>query len=289
MSLDATKAIRLAKFGRIELNRLSDRMGSGQGAIEKDFVISVFALLLSFHKEFSRISSQLVLKGGTAIKKVYFPDEMRFSEDLDFDAVTFQTMVDLMRRTRKLIDQDLGITNITEVRQQFKSEKVLDFQIGYTSILGQPNHITVNMNLSKARRNPNFMEVDVSPYFPNLRPSLKVMSLEEILSEKVRALLQRTQPRDVFDVWFLIKRKKLRIDPALLTYKLRLSYEAAPKNKKSSARRYSANEVIEKMRGISDMAWKRELGGLVLRRSSPQDEVVNDVAIIIRRIGDITL
>lgn len=50
------------------------------GIAEKDYVLSVAVMQLSK----SRYARRFVLKGGTAIRKVYYP-EARFSVDLDFD------------------------------------------------------------------------------------------------------------------------------------------------------------------------------------------------------------
>lgn len=36
--------------------------------------------------------------------------------------------------------------------------------------------------------------------------------LEEILAEKMRSLLQRTEPRDLYDVWRLLNSREIEID-----------------------------------------------------------------------------
>lgn len=50
------------------------------GTIEKDYVLSKTIMALAQLDEFQ---NNLVFKGGTALKKCYFPN-WRFSEDLDF-------------------------------------------------------------------------------------------------------------------------------------------------------------------------------------------------------------
>ena len=49
------------------------------GTVEKDYVITIILALISE----MQASNLMAFKGGTAIKKIYFPDA-RFSEDLDF-------------------------------------------------------------------------------------------------------------------------------------------------------------------------------------------------------------
>jgi hypothetical protein len=52
------------------------------GIVEKDYALTW--LLKGFYLMGSGLDDRLVLKGGTAIRKVYFPQAWRFSEDLDF-------------------------------------------------------------------------------------------------------------------------------------------------------------------------------------------------------------
>jgi uncharacterized protein len=51
-----------------------------QSIVEKDYALSY---LLAAVSATDGLSENLILKGGTALKKLYFP-EYRFSEDLDY-------------------------------------------------------------------------------------------------------------------------------------------------------------------------------------------------------------
>lgn len=62
-----------------EITKLAHQEGVGARVIEKDYVLS---WLLAAIAE-SELRNQLVFKGGTALKRMYYPD-YRFSEDLDF-------------------------------------------------------------------------------------------------------------------------------------------------------------------------------------------------------------
>jgi predicted nucleotidyltransferase component of viral defense system len=53
--------------------------------VEKDYALSW--LLRGFYRVDNSLGDSFVLKGGTAIRKVYFPGTWRFSEDLDFTVV----------------------------------------------------------------------------------------------------------------------------------------------------------------------------------------------------------
>jgi len=67
-------------IGRPEISRLSVAGGVSEGAQEKDYVL---AWLLAARATLG--PSSLVFKGGTALRRCYFPG-YRYSEDLDFSA-----------------------------------------------------------------------------------------------------------------------------------------------------------------------------------------------------------
>ena len=52
------------------------------GVIDKDYALE-WLLHGIYHKD-SRIRDLMILKGGTSIRKIFFPQTWRFSEDLDF-------------------------------------------------------------------------------------------------------------------------------------------------------------------------------------------------------------
>ncbi len=289
MSQDIRKAIRLVKFYRSDLGRYADRLGAGKGAVEKDFLISTFFLLLAYEKQFAPFTETIVFRGGTCIKKAYYPNQTRFSDDLDFTCLTVDEMNSFFRVLEGFGGQDLGVTTITQVRKMYEDSKGLDIRLDYTSLLGQPNHIMFNLSTSTTLRDAKRMRIDVTPYFASLRPVVRVMDIREILAEKLRALLQRVKPRDVFDVWFLIGKKRMRIDHAMLKEKLMRSYEAAPAEKKESAAFYSHTNIISRMKGITEMAWKQELGGLLIRGSPSREKIMVEVSETLKRIGDIKL
>jgi predicted nucleotidyltransferase component of viral defense system len=289
MREDIRKTIRLVKFDRNILRRLADHTGAGRRTVEKDFLISIFFILLSFDKQFAPFLEKIVFRGGTCLKKAYFPNQTRFSEDLDFILPSLGEMNAFHGVLEGLVGEDLGVTAITRAEKTDEYSKGFNIHLGYTSVLGQPDHIMFNLNANKTMMDSEQRRIDVMPYFPSIRPAISVMSIREILAEKVRALLQRAKPRDVFDVWFLTVKKGMRIDHAMLKKKLQRSYEAAPEAKKESALSYSVSDVLERIKGITELAWKQELGGLLLRKSPSRETIVSDVSKILKRVGDVSL
>ncbi|MDZ4063878.1 MAG: nucleotidyl transferase AbiEii/AbiGii toxin family protein, partial [Coriobacteriia bacterium] len=65
-----------------EISQVAHREQMSDRVIEKDYVLT----WLLFGLASSPLRERLAFKGGTALKKIYFPD-YRYSEDLDFTVV----------------------------------------------------------------------------------------------------------------------------------------------------------------------------------------------------------
>ncbi len=289
MNEDIRKAVRLVKFDRDKLTKYASSVDVGKGAVEKDFLISTFLLLLAYDKQFLPFVEKVVFRGGSCIKKAYYPNEARFSEDLDFTSLTSAETRGFLAVLKDLSGDDLGVTAVNQVTVNYENSGGMNIELGYTSVLGQPNHITFDLGTSKTLMKPEERKIEVRPYFESLEPVIRVMDIREVLVEKTRALLQRTRPRDAFDVWFLTKKKGMTIDRKMLEHKLRRNYEAAPKNKKDAAAFYSQNMIIRRINEMTDGTWRGELGGMLHRDYPSREEILNHVSEIVNGIGDIDL
>ena len=63
-----------------QIQRIASQKRIPEDIIEKDYFIELLLFYLSSDYSFRK---KFVFRGGTALKKIYFPD-YRFSEDLDF-------------------------------------------------------------------------------------------------------------------------------------------------------------------------------------------------------------
>ena len=169
--------------------------------IERDYVQN-WILKYSFRID------DMVLKGGTGIRKVYFPD-YRFSDDLDFTLLTDKKGEEIKRELEEAVamsGEESGIPftrdlNVIENENGFKVN--IYFQItqrgaGRTKIkmdITKPENETILLPIKKKRV--------IHPYSDNVNAEIKVYSLEEIIAEKIRSIFQRTRPRDLYDLWYL--------------------------------------------------------------------------------------
>jgi hypothetical protein len=118
--------------------------------------------------------------------------------------------------------RDFGYETVVS-EKKMKSGILLTFQIDGFLYQGTPK--------SKSRVQMDVSRGDVRlgtdlPQFFSLYPDIasfriKVMTPEEIMAEKIRALLTRKKARDAYDIWFLL-RKGVRIDRILTQEKLNL-------------------------------------------------------------------
>ncbi|MBW7870358.1 MAG: nucleotidyl transferase AbiEii/AbiGii toxin family protein [Flavobacteriia bacterium] len=188
---------------------------------EKDYVLGHF---LNCFFNFRENRNLFVFKGGTCLRKCYFPD-YRFSEDLDFTLLDKSYLLDekWIAEITDLCTQGTGIRFhlIRFEKKQFKDvPKGYHFKIAFWG----PNH---NQNTAPPppERWHSKIEIDFSfdeeLFFPiNYLPiqhlysdnekvknqAIPVYNLNEILTEKVRAFYQRNYkaPRDYYDVWYLL-------------------------------------------------------------------------------------
>ena len=191
--------------------------------IEKDYILSwVLAGIAANEK----LQNELIFKGGTALKKCYFGD-YRFSEDLDFTAKEGIVRGDLLE---KEIEKSCEIaTNLVQkfsplelkVERYREKESHPNDQEAF-NIRGKfPWHrqflpkvmveITMNepMQIEPEKRNI------LHGYEEEIFQEVQVYSLEEIIAEKMRAILQhlkkleergwtRSRARDYYDIWRIL-------------------------------------------------------------------------------------
>ena len=186
---------------RNDLLPYKDAIGFNLGQIEKDYVQHLFLMNL-----YRRISDELVFKGGTALQKTYGLN--RFSEDLDFTlskkieiaaiidkVLTGMDILGCEATKKKIKDDDLSIA--FQVRAKGPLYEEVDKSLTY-----------VNIEVSKREEVllPLLMN-SVVPIYKDLPPYLlPMMDPSEIVAEKIRALFTRERSKDLYDLYFLIKK-----------------------------------------------------------------------------------
>jgi len=198
-----------------EISKLAHRLGLGDRTIEKDYVLTWVLFALGA----SPLLDQLACKGGTAIKKVYIPD-YRFSEDLDFTLLDAALANDALQAAvealfpwlKKEVNLTLAIRRV-EVHASGNPTLYLDYVGPLQGDLAS-RFLKVDFSRDEVLEFPLRQESLHAGYSDcqGRSAELMVYSLEEILAEKLRSLLTRTEPRDLYDVHYLLTNQLVDIE-----------------------------------------------------------------------------
>jgi len=189
-----------------EIARLAHHLRVGDRVIEKDYVLSWLLVAIAE----SDLRDDLVFKGGTALKRAYYPD-YRFSEDLDFTLCANRSHDDLVNAFEALfpgLGRRLNLTLTLRSAEQsvFASTTLLANYVGPLRARLGSRHLKVDITRGELLLYPaseRLLRAPYSDYPTNVR--LPTYTLEEILTEKLCALMGRTEPRDLYDVYWLFE------------------------------------------------------------------------------------
>jgi predicted nucleotidyltransferase component of viral defense system len=202
-------------------------------------------LQLLFLKHFynKKQSSRIYFKGGTAIRFIF--GSFRFSEDLDFSAASGKDTL------KELVSDTIKDLKSEGEELRFKKTKTLDDSFGGRLFRELENHsipLTIKLDFS-IREKPIEAETSVvETIFPIVPyPIVSHLSAREILAEKIRAFMTRTQGRDIFDIWFLLS-KNIQMDKNIIDKKMGIY------NK-----HFEIEEFISLLKDFPDKDLKRDL------------------------------
>jgi len=197
-----------------EIQKKATSAGVRDPQVEKDYILSWILKGISQHKELSEL---LVFKGGTVLKKFYF-ENYRFSEDLDFTSkntkIANEQIFEWFDEIFEYIKEEANIP-LKIIDDNEHEDGGINFYIGYVGSLGgQGSNKKVKVDISKSELmlfnpviNISFKEYsDLEPF------KLSCYSLEEVLIEKLRAVMQRMQARDYYDIWFLLEEHGMNVE-----------------------------------------------------------------------------
>ena len=193
-----------------DLRRLAKKTGFDVGTLEKDYALT--GLLSGIYANDSNLKNVLIFKGGTAIRKVYFP-EWRLSEDLDF---TILEKVDADEIKKGFEEVFLQLRKRINIAYSFDKFRLGDFSIladvQFVGPFEHKNRIGHDIALrEKLVEDP--VQVEVKQEYEGI-PGFKILvySLNEILVEKIRSMFQRAKARDYYDAWRLVKDRKWELE-----------------------------------------------------------------------------
>ncbi len=185
--------------------------------VEKDYVLGWLLVALGRHAE---TGQHWIFKGGTCLKKCYF-ETYRFSEDLDFTLAepSRYAEAELLSNLKEVTADASDLSGIAfpeeaiTVRERKDKLGRMTFQgrIGYRGPLSYPGLPRVLLDLT--HHEPVLDPVGRQPIYhpyPDDLPadaSAAAYSLDELFAEKTRALFERSRPRDLYDVVYILENR----------------------------------------------------------------------------------
>jgi len=225
-----------------DILELASSLGLLPSVVEKDYVLGWILAGINAHPE---LTDSWVFKGGTCLKKCYF-ETYRFSEDLDF-TLRDQRHIDESFLERTLgevaawVSEESGLTMPPDqigldIFENPRGRLACQGKIGYRGPVsptggGWPK-IKLDLTADEKLVLPH-VEREVFHAYSD-RPEegiwIHCYAYEEAFAEKVRALGERTRPRDLYDVVNLYRHADSRPSASVLLDVLRqkCAYKAVP-------------------------------------------------------------
>lgn len=161
--------------------------------VEQDLIISR-TLVELFSDEF--LKAELRFRGGTALHKLHFPRPLRYSEDIDLVRTSAGGIGPVLDRVRRVLAW-LGKASYKPTELAPKLHFRTEAEDG-----GPALRLKVEINTREREVHDAPIEIVHTvdnPWFAG-RAAIPTYSPEEMLATKLRALLQRNQGRDLFDL-----------------------------------------------------------------------------------------
>lgn len=213
---------------RREIIDAATRQQLNPHVIEKDFVLGWLLAAINAHEA---LSETWVFKGGTCLKKCFF-ETYRFSEDLDF-TLTDPSHLDedflheVFAEIGEWVYEQTGIEMPAE-QQGFelytnpRGKVSCQGKVGYRGPVsprsgGWPR-IKLDLTADERVVLPPVRASVFHPYSDVPEGGIEILAYayEEAFGEKVRALAERTRPRDLYDVINLFRNAAARPSPSVL-------------------------------------------------------------------------
>lgn len=185
-----------------EIRRIAAEEGLDTSMLEKDYVLGWMLYGISQ----SSVGKRLAFKGGTALSKIYYPCSWRLSEDLDFTLLVdtdWEIIIDALKDEVPVIIKESAGINVSLRPKPHTNPEYLQARIKY---LGPTSPNTIKVEMTKEKFAGDIIDKDVPVKFDYPEFTVRVYSIDNIIAEKMRAIIQRGYIRDYYDVWKLLRK-----------------------------------------------------------------------------------
>lgn len=271
------------------LKATARRLAIPYETILKDYAIGH---LLSAIADVPVVAESLVMKGGTALKKLWFGD-YRFSEDLDFSADGGPRRSELEEALRMVATRaeellsargpfDVLVERIVHRDRHPQGQESFAFRVQFPWQRRPLCLVKLEVTIDEPILLPAPLRPILHGYDEQLAGVIRAYCLEEIVAEKLRALLQsearrgkrgwtRPRCRDFYDLWSILVEPPPAFDQARVRRILPAKCAVRGVNFEVAADFFPV--------GLLDVVrpgWGGDLGPLV-RHLPPADQVIQEV------------
>jgi predicted nucleotidyltransferase component of viral defense system len=223
--LDGEKSV---VIDRAEILRLANEFGLEARIVEKDYLLGW--VLAGIYRD-PLLAGSWIFKGGTCLKKCFF-ETYRFSEDLDF-TVTDATQLDATFLEERFMElgnwlyETAGIElpadqRRFEIYDNKRGGRCCEGRLGYRGPIaprgGNLPRLKLDLTADEILVLPTVMRPVSHVYSdaPAEGITARCYAFEEVFGEKIRALGERSRPRDLYDVINLFRNGEFRAAAAVI-------------------------------------------------------------------------
>lgn len=219
----------MSSYSKIDLDRIAKENGFIRDNLEK--VIRLIDILAFFNVN-PFLLQNFALKGGTAINLTVF-DLPRLSVDIDLDFVK-ECEKEEMLESRELMNKEIqnymfkqGYSLSPNTRNPHSLDSWVFY---YQNAGGNKDNIKIEINYSMRNHIYPLTEARVNIDFV---PSTKIHTLAplELFGSKIKALIERTAVRDIYDVFNMITRSLFPVEDLPQLRKVVIFYLAVGGNR----------------------------------------------------------
>lgn len=241
-----------------ELNAIKEKRNTNLYYGEKEYLQYIFLNAISkYHEGF-------VFKGGTCLR-ICFGLE-RASEDLDFSTNLS------INELRKIVNKCLRDFDLLNIKYKVYAEKEFEGNLRFEIRFEGPLFVGKNSSTNTLKIDFNHVKVKnrivkvIQKLFSDVPLfTLVVLEEKEIFAEKLRALINRSESRDLYDIWMLLN-KGVEIDKELIINKLK-----------------EENSNLDQLKIPSEKEYKRDLKYLI-NYVPPYEQVKKEVLELISKL-----
>lgn len=198
-----------------EIRQKSQELRINAAHVQRDYV---FGWLIAGVFSENPLREQLILKGGNALRKAYFPTA-RYSDDLDFTteaSLDARALIEALNEACAFVQQrtgvefDLGRNDIADSYIISGEKRVYKARLYFRNFEREDSHMTLRVSMDVTDHDRLYLPprerflIHQYSDAEACRVVVRCIALEEAMADKLKCLLQRRYSHDLFDLVYAV-------------------------------------------------------------------------------------